>query len=62
MRVIVTYNEQDIYDIPDERWREAMALCDSDEDEAFNLLMDEGIEDLCRVVEVTDRYVRVERV
>jgi hypothetical protein len=60
MRIVVSYHARDTYDIPDEKWQEAMALCANDEDDAFDFLMDEGLEDFPCKMDVTDRYVEVE--
>jgi hypothetical protein len=60
MRVIVSYHARDTYDIPDEKWHEAMALCADDEDDAFDLLMEESA-DFFDSSDVTDRYVEIER-
>jgi hypothetical protein len=60
MRVTVSYHARDIYDIPDESWRKAMALCGDDEDNAFDSLMDGSDGFLCSS-DATDRYVEVER-
>jgi hypothetical protein len=56
MRIIVSYYARDTYDIPDEQWREAMALCAGDEDAAFDFVMGKGEDFLCDT-DVTDRYV-----
>jgi hypothetical protein len=58
MKVVVAYHERDVYDIPDGKWQEAMALCDNDEDDAFDFLMDEWGSFDC-ATDVTDRYVEV---
>jgi hypothetical protein len=59
MRITVSYHVRDTYGIPDEKWREAMALCGNDEDDALDFLMDEGLSDYDRNTDVTDRYVEV---
>jgi hypothetical protein len=57
-RVVVSYHARDIYEIPEEKWREAMALCGNDEDGAFDLLVEEGeTEAFLQKSDVTDRYV-----
>jgi hypothetical protein len=60
MWIIVSYHSRDTYNIPDEKWHEAMALCDNDEDAAFDFLMDEGLSDYDWDTDVTDRYVTIE--
>jgi hypothetical protein len=57
MRIVVSYHVRDTYDIPDEKWQEAMGLCSNDEDDAFDFLMDD--DDMSCVSDVTDRYVEV---
>jgi hypothetical protein len=60
MRITVSYHVRDTYDIPDGEWPEAMALCDNDEDDAFDFLMEEGeLDDHVMSSDVTDRYVEV---
>jgi hypothetical protein len=56
MRIIVSYHERDTYEVPDEKWREAMALRGNDEDGAFDFLMPELEEYFVRA-DATDRYV-----
>jgi hypothetical protein len=57
MKISVFYNVRDTYCVPDEKWREAMASCDDDPDDAFDLLMEEGMDDYDLRSDVTDRYV-----
>jgi hypothetical protein len=56
MQIIVSYHERDTYDVPDERWCEAMALCEGCEDDAFDFLMVAGRDFFCET-DVTDRYI-----
>jgi hypothetical protein len=60
MKITVWYNARDKYNIPDEKWREAMALCGNDEDSAFDILMGEGLEEFLYSGDVTDRYIEAE--
>jgi hypothetical protein len=61
LKIIVSYTARDIYDIPNETWREATASCEDDVDSAFDLLLDnEECDDWRWKSDVTDRYVEVE--
>jgi hypothetical protein len=60
MRIIVSYHSRDTYSIPDEKWLEAMALCNNDEDAAVDFLMEEGgLDGYAVKSDVTDRYAEV---
>jgi hypothetical protein len=58
MKVTVSYYTRDIYDVPDEKWGEAMALCNNDEENAFYFLMEEGLREPSKS-DVADLYVDV---
>jgi translation elongation factor P/translation initiation factor 5A len=60
MRIIVSYYERDTYVISDEKWYEAMALCDNNEDDAVNFLLDEG-ETLLYAADISGQCVEVAR-
>jgi hypothetical protein len=60
MWITVSYHVRDTYDVPAEKWQEAMALCNNDEDDAFDSLMDVREDFLCKA-DVTDRYVEAEK-
>jgi hypothetical protein len=56
MRVTVSYHVRDVYDVPDEVWQEATAMCGNGEDGAFDFLISEP-EEYPYKTDVTDRYV-----
>ncbi|MDR1095481.1 MAG: hypothetical protein LBL31_03755 [Spirochaetaceae bacterium] len=58
MRITVSYHARDTYDVSDEKWREAMALCGNDEEDAFDFLISEAY---LEKSDVTDRYVEAEQ-
>jgi hypothetical protein len=60
MRITVSYYTRDIYDVPDEKWHEAMALYKNDEEDAFYFLMEEGLREPVKS-DVTDLYIDVEK-
>jgi hypothetical protein len=61
MKITVSYHAQDVYDIPDTIWRTAMLLHHGDEDDAFNYLLEGGLDDCLCTSDVTDRWMEVEK-
>jgi hypothetical protein len=59
MRIIVSYDVRDTYNVPDEKWQEAIAVCNNDEDDAFDFLILKP-EEYLEKADVTDRYIEVE--
>jgi hypothetical protein len=61
MRVIVTYYERDVYEIPDDKWQEAMADSKDDVYDAFEYLSDEyDVCDWFYEADIDDRWVETE--
>ncbi|MDR1315686.1 MAG: hypothetical protein LBK13_02330 [Spirochaetales bacterium] len=59
MKVIVSYHSRDTYSYPDDIWQEAAALCNGDENSAFDFLLDEHERGFFSSAEVSSRYVEV---
>jgi hypothetical protein len=59
MRITVSYYAYDVYNVPDEKWREVMTLCNNDVENAIDFLIEKGLYEPSKS-DVTDRHIDVE--